>query len=294
MPRSPLVAVSAFAAASAFAVLAGCAVIVVPDDGSGHSHFSFGGNAVQGNGQHASETRQVGSLDALDINGAVQVEVRVGQAPALTVEGDSNLLPLLHTEASGGTLRIWEDGNLRSATPLRVVYSTPELHQVYANGSGQLTISELRGGPLTLAHNGSRMVQLSGRVSRLDLRLNGSGSVYATGLEAGTTVASLNGSGRLDLGRINGEALNLDVHGSGGVSASGAVRSMNVRVHGSGSADLASLTSQSAELSSHGSGGITAAVTQSLVAEANGSGQVTVYGNPAQRSVSGRRVSILQ
>ena len=34
-------------------------------------------------------------------------------------------------------------------------------------------------------------------------------------------------------------------------------------------------------------------VTQSLVAYANGSGGVTVYGNPAQRSVSGKRVTVM-
>jgi hypothetical protein len=35
-------------------------------------------------------------------------------------------------------------------------------------------------------------------------------------------------------------------------------------------------------------------VTQSAVAAANGSGSVTVYGNPSQRNVSGKRVSFVQ
>ncbi|MFS2005130.1 head GIN domain-containing protein [Duganella sp. CT11-25] len=292
MRRSAL----ALAAITAFATLAGCAIIVVPDDANGNVQFksAFGGNAVQGNGQTAVERREIGSLDGIDINGPMQVEVRVGAAPSLQVEGDSNLLPLLRTDASGGTLRVWVEGSISTHNPLRVTYTTPQLRQINSNGSGRLTVSGLNGGPLNVSQNGSRSLQLAGNVSRLDARLNGSGSLSAAGLESGTTVASLNGSGRLDLGRVNGDTLSLELHGSGGVNASGNVRSMNVRLHGSGSADLAGLTSQSAELSANGSGSISAAVTQSLVADANGSGRVTVYGNPAQRNISGKRVTVLQ
>jgi hypothetical protein len=292
MRRSAL----ALAAITAFATLAGCAIIVVPDDANGNVQFksAFGGNAVQGNGQTAVERREIGSLDGIDINGPMQVEVRVGAAPSLQVEGDSNLLPLLRTDASGGTLRVWIEGSISTHNPLRVTYTTPQLRQINSNGSGRLTVSGLNGGPLNVSQNGSRSLQLAGNVSRLDARLNGSGSLSAAGLESGTTVASLNGSGRLDLGRVNGDTLSLELHGSGGVNASGNVRSMNVRLHGSGSADLAGLTSQSAELSANGSGSISAAVTQSLVADANGSGRVTVYGNPAQRNISGKRVTVLQ
>ena len=292
MRRSAL----ALAAATVFVTLAGCAIIVVPDDANGNVHFksAFGDNAVQGNGQNVVERREIASLDGIDINGPMQVEVRVGAAPSLQVEGDSNLLPLLRTDASGGTLRVWIEGSIRTSNPLRVTYTTPQLRQISSNGSGRLAVSGLNGGPLSLSQNGSRAVQLSGSVSRLDARLNGSGSVSAAGLESGTTVANLNGSGRLDLGRVNGDSLSLELHGSGGVNASGNVRSMNVRLHGSGSADLAGLTSQSAELSANGSGSISAAVTQSLVADANGSGRVTVYGNPSQRNISGKRVSVVQ
>jgi hypothetical protein len=285
----------ALAAATVFATVAGCAIIVVPDDANGNVQFkSAFGNVVQGNGQAAVERREIASLDGIDVNGPMQVEVRVGQASSLQVEGDSNLLPMLRTDAAGGTLRVWIDGSIRSANPLRVIYTTPQLHQINSNGSGRLTVSGLNGGPLNVSQNGSRSLQLAGNVSRLDARLNGSGGLSAIGLESGSTVASLNSSGRLDLGRINGEVLNLDVHGSGGVQASGNVRSMSVRLHGSGSADLAGLTSQSAELSSNGSGSISATVSQSLVADANGSGRVTVYGNPAQRNISGKRVTVLQ
>ncbi|NVM75708.1 hypothetical protein FHW83_001495 [Duganella sp. SG902] len=282
-------------ALAALSILAGCAVIVVPDNADGGVHYKsvFGGDAVQGDGQHVVETRQVATLDGVDINGGMQVEIRVGQASALQVEGDGNIVPLLRTDASGGTLRVWVDGNVRASHPLRVVYTTPTLRHLSANGSGVMTVSGLNGAPLELSLNGSRAVRLSGSVERLDARLNGSGGLDASGLRSGATAARLNGSGRLELGRIDGDSLSLELRGSGGASASGQVRNVTVRLNGSGSADLAGLTSQSADLSSNGSGGIAATVTRSLVASANGSGGVTVYGNPAQRNVSGKRVTVV-
>ncbi|MHA4869309.1 head GIN domain-containing protein [Duganella sp. PWIR1] len=285
----------ALATIAAFSILAGCAVIVVPDNGDGSVNFksAFSADAVQGNGQSAVENRQIATLDGVDINGPMQVEIRVGQAATLQVEGDSNILPLLRTDASGGTLRVWVEGNVRTVNPLRVTYTTPSLRHLETNGSGSLSVNGLNGGPLELSLNGSRSVRLHGSVERLDVRLNGSGGLNASGLRSGATVARLNSSGRLDLGQINGDTLNLDLRGSGGANASGNVRNMTVRVNGSGSADLVSLSSQSADLSSNGSGSIAATVTQSLVANTNGSGGVTVYGNPSQRNVSGKRVTVV-
>ncbi|MBV7538349.1 DUF2807 domain-containing protein [Duganella sp. sic0402] len=280
-------------ALAALSILAGCAVIVVPDGDGNVSYRSSFGNAVQGDGKNVVENRQVAALDGLDVNGPLMVEVRVGQEAALQLEGDSNLLPLVRTDASGGTLRVWIEGNVRTSHPLRLTYTTPVLRHIAANGSGTLNVSGLNGAPLELALNGSRAVHLSGTVSRLDARLNGSGGLNAIALESGSASARLNGSGRLDLGRVNGDQLSLDLRGSGGARASGNVRATTVRLNGSGSADLAGLTSATADLSSNGSGGISATVTQALVAYANGSGGVTVYGNPAQRNVSGKRVTVL-
>jgi hypothetical protein len=275
--------------------LAGCAIIVVPDDGSGvHYETAFGGSGVAGNGQHQSEQRDVASVTGLDVNGPLQVEVRVGPAPSLQLDADSNLLAMVKTDSSGDRLRIWIDGRIQGGQPVHVVYTTPRLNRVESSGSGALTVSGLNGGALNLSQNGSRSTQLSGAVSRLDVSVNGSGGVNAAGLDSGATTASLHGSGKLDLGQVRGEVLNLEVHGSGGVRASGKARMLNVRLHGSGSADLADLRSDGADLATYGSGSISAGVEQTLVAEASGSGHITVYGNPAQRSISGKHVSVMQ
>jgi len=284
-----------FATFTTFAALAGCAVIVMPDDAGGvHYETAFGGSGVVGNGQHQVERRDIGAVSGLDVNGPLEVEVRVGPAPSLQLDADSNLLAMVKTDSSGDRLRIWVDGSIRGSNPVHVVYTTPRLSRIDSSGSGTLAVSGLNGGALNVSQNGSRSTELSGAVGRLDVSVNGSGGVNAAGLDSGNTTASLHGSGRLDLGQLRGGVVNLEVHGSGGVRASGTAHTLNVRLHGSGSADLAGLRSDAADLASYGSGSISAGVEQTLVAETNGSGHITVYGNPAQRSVSGKHVSVMQ
>jgi hypothetical protein len=84
------------------------------------------------------------------------------------------------------------------------------------------------------------------------------------------------------------------VHGSGELQASGRVQRLTTNVHGSGGANLVTLNSESADLTTNGSGDISANVSQSVVAMSNGSGRITVYGNPAQRNISGKHIQVVQ
>jgi hypothetical protein len=272
--------------------LSGCAIIVTGNDDVQVKSI-FSSDAVAGNGQQARDIRAISAASAIDVRGPLEVNLRVGAAPSLTVEADSNLLPLIRTEVIGGTLRMWVEGNVRSTNSLRVTATMPALSHVTASGSGRMTISELNGAALAFTKSGSGSVNLSGRVGRLDFQNSGSGHVNASALNTGDANVNLSGSGRLSLGQVQGGALSVNVHGSGSLQAAGAVASLTARVNGSGGVNLAALASEQADLVSNGSGDIAARVKRTLVAQSNGSGTITVYGNPAQREVSGKRVLLL-
>ncbi len=249
---------------------------------------------MAGNGQLRTEQRAVGSLTALEMSGQVQVDVRVGQAASLQVEADSNLLPMVRTSASGDSLKVWVEGNVRTNNPIRVIYTVPQLSRIRGNGSGRLTVSELNGGSLVLSREGSGASRLSGKVGNLNLQLNGSGDVDASALQSGNTNLNIVGSGGVVLGQVNGESLNVKLRGSGDMHASGGTATqLNARVSGSGGVNLKGVSTQRADLATDGSGEISAQVTQALVAQATGSGRITVYGNPAQRSVTGKHVTFV-
>lgn len=287
----------------------GCAIIVAPDGNDARFESVFSGSPIKGNGNVISEKRAVSDLSSLSINGPLLVEVRVGSASSLEIIGDSNLLALVHTEAvtSGPTSKllpaaassstdiqkIWLDERFESNAPIRVIYTVPTLHTVVANGSGRLSINGLNGGTLHLQKGGSRIVQMEGKVSNLTINSNGSGTIYAGALESKMAAVTLHGSGSVNLGAVRGDELNVSVNGSGSLSASGNVRNLMAHVFGSGSVDLTGMVSQTANLNSNGSGELVAAVSQSVIAQTNGSGHITVYGNPAQRNVEGKRVSFV-
>ncbi len=274
------------------AALTGCAIIIAPGEDV-RLATAFSKDVVVGNGQITMERRPVSALASLEVNGSVQMDVRVGAEPSLQVETDSNLLPLVRTEVRGSTLKVWVEGSYNSKHGVRVTYTTPQINQIMSSGSGRLVVGNLNGGALTFSKDGSGESRLSGRVSALNLQLNGSGDINAEALQSnGNANLNLTGSGRVNVGTLSADAVNVNVRGSGELLASGAANHLNANLVGSGGANLARLASQRADLKTNGSGDISARVTTSLVASTTGSGRITVYGNPAERNIVGKNVDV--
>lgn len=275
----------------------GCAIVINPNDGEVR-YVESGGSSIQGNQQISSDVRPVSSLTTLDINNMkridIKIDVRVGPAPSLVIEADSNLQPLIHSEVSGNTLRIWSDSNIRSSNGIHVIYTTPHLKKVTIAGAGRLVVSGLNGDDFSLEQRGSMKSELSGKVARFDVANNDSGRINAAALVSGNTDAVQNGSGSIQLGNVRGERINVAVNGSGHISASGSVQRLDANVNGSGDINLAALSSDVAYLASNGSGDIDVSVLSEVNARASGSGRITVHGDPARRTLSGKRVSIVR
>jgi beta-lactamase regulating signal transducer with metallopeptidase domain len=100
---------------------------------------------------------------------------------------------------------------------------------------------------------------------------------------------TINGSGKVDLGRINQDALNLMVAGSGSVSAQGSVENLVLRVTGSGRADLGHLAARHVTVLVVGSGGATIAPSEELKVMVHGSGTVRLATRPEtmEKSITG-------
>lgn len=280
--------------AAACMTIGGCAIIVNPGNGDDvQVRTPFSSDTVEGNGALTRDQRSVGAVSGLEVNGSITVDVRVGPAPSLVVEADSNLLPYIRTDVRGERLVIEKERSFRSNNPVRVIYTVTSLADVRHDGSGHLAVQDLNGAPLTLTHKGSGSTLLTGRVSNLDAQLDGSGGVDAATLQAAGANVTVNGSGRLNLGRVQADRVSATLTGSGQLRVAGTAHNVIARATGSGHLDLVDLISDQGDLSSTGSGGVTANVKQSLVAQNSGSGGIRVYGNPTQRSVSGKQVQLV-
>jgi hypothetical protein len=92
----------------------------------------------------------------------------------------------------------------------------------------------------------------------------------------------VHGHQKLDLGVLDQDQLDVEVHGGGSVSGSGRVSRLNLVIAGSGSADLAGLSVQDAKVAIMGSGHATVAPHGELNLAIMGSGNVFLAAKPVQ------------
>ena len=64
--------------------------------------YTWGGEAVSGDGNARRETRSVASFDALSLSGPIEVKLRQGGTQRVELEADGNLLPYVETKVVEG------------------------------------------------------------------------------------------------------------------------------------------------------------------------------------------------
>ena len=114
------------------------------------------------------------------------------------------------------------------------------------------------------------------------VRLTGSGSIDADGIEGDRVEAVLTGSGDLKIGRLTGKSADLTVAGSGDIEIDGgASDAADISVAGSGDVDADKLVVTSLAVSVAGSGTVEAQATGKADVRVMGSGDVRVSGGAA-------------
>lgn len=187
---------------------------------------------IVGSGRVVRQERAVSRFDRVETRGAEVVEVRFGPRPSLVVAADDNILPLLKTEVSDGTLKIESRGSYRIRGPVRVWITTPNLQSFQTMGSGDVTIHGVSNPRLALAIHGSGDMRATGRTGELDVDIYGSGNAQLAGLAAQNAAASVYGSGNVTV-RASGQ-LNARVMGSGNVQYVGRPAALRAQRMGSG------------------------------------------------------------
>lgn len=201
--------------------------------------YTWGGEAVSGDGNARRETRSVASFDALSLSGPIEVKLRQGGTQRVELEADGNLLPYVETKVvegrHGKTLEIGvkRGYQLQSRQPLRVEIDLPSLRAAGIAGSGKLAIEAMRSDELKLAVAGSGSVDArkleTGKVS---LSISGSGDIRADG-SARELLASIAGSGDVKARELVSEEVKVSIAGSGDAEVQ-ANKRLKVSIAGSG------------------------------------------------------------
>jgi hypothetical protein len=216
----------------------------------------------------ATEKRPLGaSIGTVDLSGPINLTLRQGPAASLEVRGEQRLLANVDTRAEDGTLHIGPRGILlRHRQPIEVTLVMPTLEHLNISGSGESTVSGFSGERIELSVDGSAGLRFNGRYREIDAALRGSGEVELTG--------------------GNCERVNADLKGTGRMTLVGASRELHAGITGSGELDARHLRAEDAHLTHQGSGSSALYASKHVSVELEGSGDVTVYGNPDNRAVS--------
>jgi hypothetical protein len=192
-----------------------------------------GGHAGTGSGVASTQSRSVSRFTAVDLAGLNNVVVRAGARPSVVVHADSNLLRRVTTRVRAGRLVIGTTpGNLNTKSPMYVVVTVPSVEALTLRGGGTITVSNLNSRRLTVRLPGAGMIRATGRATRLDVTISGSGTALLSELVARDVNAGVSGQGSIVLTALH--RLDARVSGSGTIVYTGNPAHIATRVTGSG------------------------------------------------------------
>ncbi len=215
-----------------------------------------------------TEVRQVGAtVSNVELVGPIDLRLKQGDIPSLKVRGEQRLLANIATEQDGSTLRIGAKGLLlHPRRPIEVELVLPALNELVINGSGDSTVSGFSGEHLNVQLQGTGNLSFNGRYKNVE--------------------AGVNGSGGLNLNTGHGETVQLQMVGTGEIKSSGNCKELTAELTGSGKLDAQHLASDKVTVVLKGSGNTDVFARQAADVTVRGSGDINVYGNPADRNVS--------
>lgn len=217
----------------------------------------WGGKKIKGNGNVTTETRNTGDYDGIKCAGSMDYILVAGTEGKIKLEGESNLLEHIVTEIKGGNLivKVEKGVNLSPSWNKTIKITIPfkDINNVSLAGSGDLwnedkisasnlDVSLAGSGDVILNVDassvegslaGSGDITLKGNTESLSVKLSGSGDIHGFGLQSNHTVASIAGSGDIEV--VSNKSLKARVSGSGDIEYKGNPDKEDTKVSGSGS-----------------------------------------------------------
>lgn len=185
-----------------------------------------------------TESRSVAVFESVALEGKGRLEIVVGKAQSLELDGDIETLKDLKTEVRDGTLYIghedrsfWSFGSRkRGAFVARI--TVPHFTAAAIAGSGDIAATGVDGDDVRFSIAGSGNIKAVGRAKTLRLVISGSGDADLPDLAVEDAKVIISGSGDVTVNARN--QLDAIVSGHGDVVYLGTPAQVNRRISGSG------------------------------------------------------------
>jgi hypothetical protein len=202
------------------------------DDNTSTTHSDGSSTVIIGNGAQRTVKRACPAFDAIDVAGALDVNISCQKPQGVSVSGDDNLVPLVHTQVRDHTLYI-TSGSYSTNAPIKITVNTPNIGQITSSGSNTIAVSNMDNDQLKIEDSGAGNIHLSGATDSLDVTSSGSSTITADSLTASQVTVDISGASKVTVGSV--KSLSARVSGAGTVTYSGHPQQLHSVVTGAGS-----------------------------------------------------------
>lgn len=205
------------------------------------------GSAITGSGTLVTQAYDFTDFSEVELGNAFEATITPGDAYAISVTVDDNLVDSLQVEQTGNTLRIsLEPARMVTRATMRAEITMPALTRLEASGASQ--------------------AQLNGFSSDADFTGHASGASRIHG----------------DLAAGN---LALDASGASTISLAGTAADVRANASGASTIDLEEMTVVNADVEASGASNVTVNASGQLDAQASGASNVSYLGAPTMGNI---------
>ncbi len=196
--------------------------------------FPFGKRhkGIRGSGDLETRELDLDTFTELELGGAFDINVTIGDEQKVEVTIDDNLWDNLVTDVRRGTLELDWDENCRPDDDCEVNIVVTELEAMTIKGAGDVAITDFRGERFEFDLYGAGDLVMDGEVDELAINISGAGDIDTRDLIAREVDVTISGAGNAEVHVT--ESLEGRVSGVGNLTYYGDPEHKRTRVSGIG------------------------------------------------------------
>jgi hypothetical protein len=184
----------------------------------------------------STETRDVPVFSRVVVEGAMDINIRVGERQKLEVSTDQGYLNRVETRVEDDTLFISQEGRRWRDIDVEIELSVENLTAFIIEGAADAEIDGIDSETFLLEIDGAGDVSLTGECGDAEYEINGAGDVDAEGFECKTVEITINGAGDADV--YASESIRAVLNGVGDITVYGNPGRVRPSIHGLGSFEV--------------------------------------------------------
>ena len=182
--------------------------------------FGCDDESFDGNGVIIIETRPLTSFVNVESSGTYDITIVQNSVSSITIEAESNLIPIIVTSIVGDRLIISVSENYSSDIGIKLTISSPDFNSIEMSGTGNLVSQgDITVDAFSIAISGVVDTDISGSSDIQTMVLSGVGNIRNFDLISNDVVVVISGTGNIDVTANN--TLDATISGTGNISYKG-------------------------------------------------------------------------